>query len=419
MEYKEYKCHSYNIYTMNTDKFKTCKIEIVFRNNVDKMTICKRTLLTEILFESCKKYNQKRLINLEFEKLYNSFGEAISTRVGNTLLTTFSFSFINPKYCEKNTISELIDLIKEIILFPNVDNGRFNEREFNICKSIIKENIESLKEKPKSYAFYKALLNMDSNSNSSINVDGTLEDLEVITPKNLYEEYLNMLEHDYCDIFIVGNLDMNDITKKVKNLFKLNVIKKHNLNMYVNNSIRKKPQTIIEEEDYSQGQLVMIYNLDNLTDREKDSVIRVYNYILGEGSLESKLYQNIREKKSLCYNTGSYYQKYDELLIINAGIDKNSYNEAVKEVKSCVKDMENGAITEEEFINAKIALIERLKLSVDSKRGILSNLQFKIFDNLKDYEERIEDIKSVEINELIDLSKKIKLNTIYFLKGDK
>ena len=36
MIYKTYNNKTYNIYTIKTDKFKTCHMEIVFRNNINK-----------------------------------------------------------------------------------------------------------------------------------------------------------------------------------------------------------------------------------------------------------------------------------------------------------------------------------------------------------------------------------------------
>ena len=42
MIYKEYKHNTYNLYTVKTDKFKTCHMEIVFRNNINKNDVTKR-----------------------------------------------------------------------------------------------------------------------------------------------------------------------------------------------------------------------------------------------------------------------------------------------------------------------------------------------------------------------------------------
>ena len=62
MIYKEYNNSTYNIYTIKTDKFKTCHMEIVFRNNIDKSTITKRSLITEMLVENSKNYKTGKFI---------------------------------------------------------------------------------------------------------------------------------------------------------------------------------------------------------------------------------------------------------------------------------------------------------------------------------------------------------------------
>lgn len=419
MEYKSYKSDAYNIHTIKTDKFKTCQIEIVFRNNIVRDELCKRSMLVDILNESTKKYPNKRSIILEEKRLYNSNIYAVSSKLGNNILTSFVIDFINPKYCDKKMFKELMELTSEIILNPNIVDNGFNKREFNIVKNILKSDILSLKENPKAFSFNRALTLMDETSPVSFNIEGTIEDLEIVTPQNLYEQYKNILEKDLCDIFVIGNLDMDEIVKTIKDKFKLRVIKDHKIENYSKVNSRKKPLTVKETGDYTQGQLVMIYNLNNLTDKEKDTTIRMYDYLLGNGSLETKLYKYLRQDKSLCYNTASYYQKYDQILIVYAGIKASGYNEALKQVNKSFKEMSKGNFTDEEFKNAKTALIERLKLSIDSKIGLLSNLQFKVFDNLKDIDTRIKDINDVKVEDLINLSKKIKLNTIYFLSGGK
>ena len=42
MIYREYKANTYNIYTIKTDKFKTCHMEIIFRNNIKKEDVTKK-----------------------------------------------------------------------------------------------------------------------------------------------------------------------------------------------------------------------------------------------------------------------------------------------------------------------------------------------------------------------------------------
>ena len=39
MEYKNYKYDTYTLYTIKTDKFKTCHLEIIFKNKINKEEI--------------------------------------------------------------------------------------------------------------------------------------------------------------------------------------------------------------------------------------------------------------------------------------------------------------------------------------------------------------------------------------------
>jgi hypothetical protein len=49
MTYKEYKNESYNLYTIKTDKFKTCHMEIIFYENFDSKLITPMNFLTDML----------------------------------------------------------------------------------------------------------------------------------------------------------------------------------------------------------------------------------------------------------------------------------------------------------------------------------------------------------------------------------
>ena len=61
MIYKEYKKSTYNVYTIKTDKFKTCHMEIVFRNNINKSDVTKRSFITEMLVENSNLYKTRKV----------------------------------------------------------------------------------------------------------------------------------------------------------------------------------------------------------------------------------------------------------------------------------------------------------------------------------------------------------------------
>lgn len=418
MEYKVYDCSSYKIHTIKTDKFKNCSMEIMFRNKLEKNEITQNNMLVDMLMHSSKKYPKRREVAIELENLYSASLRGFSTRLGNDVILSFVLDFLNPKYCEEGYLNDVLSMPFEMILNPNIRDEEFDQRSFNIIKNRLKSDIESLKENATKYSFRRSLYNMDENSPSSYYMVGYLEDLENITSANLVDAYHNLLDNYICDIYIIGNLDMEEIVFIIKNNFNIRTIKKNNINLYVDNNIRKKYINVEETGKYEQDSFIMIYNLDNLTKRERDFVIHLYNIILGSGGLTSKLYRYLREENSLCYNVSSIYQKYDNLLMIYSGIDGKDKELCIYLVNKAILEMQKGEFSDEELENAIKTVISSIKMSEDTQGGIVNNYLFNDLDNLPLSDERMREFKTVTKEEIMVVAKKVKLNTIYMLKGE-
>ncbi len=419
MEYNKYECELYNIYTIKTNSFKNCYMEILFKSEINKNTITKRTFLTDMLVSSSKKHKTIRELNIAKEELYNVYINGILSRVGNTLFTNYCLSFLNPKYTEKKMAEESIKFLFDVLNNPNITDGKFDENTFKIVKNNLHAEISSEKERPNGYAIRRMLLNMDEDSPFSIKVSGYLEDLEEITPQNLVETYNEVFVQDSCDIFIIGDLDMDKIVKLIKKYFKPKYQKQKNLKLTISSKTTNKVKTIKETDDFNHAYLVMGLNLEKLNEYEKHIVMGLYNIILGAGSLDTKLYKYLRTDNSLCYNTRSLYQKYDSLLLITAGIDAVNFNKAVQLVKKALKEMSEGNITEQELEESKKYIITSLTMAYDSLGALINNYVFNTYDKLPDIETRIKKIKKVTIEDIKKVAKKVKLNTIYLLQGAK
>lgn len=418
MEYKVYDCDRYKVHTIKTDKFKNCSMEIMFRNKLVKDEITENNMLVDMLVHSSKKYPKRRDVAIELENLYSSYIRGCTTRLGNSFVLSFVLDFLNPKYCEEGYLKDVLSLPIEMIMHPNIENEEFDRRSFNIIRNRIKSDIESLKENATRYAFRRSLTNMDPNSPSSYHMAGYLSDLESITPSSLVKTYEKVLSNYVCDIYVIGDLDMDEVVSIIEKKFKLKTLKDEKIELFVDNSVRGKVQEVSEVGNYEQDSFVMIYNLENLTKRERDFTIHLYNIIFGNGGLTCKLYKYLREENSLCYIVSSMYQKYDSLLMVYAGIDKKDKNKCIKLVKKAMTEMEEGDFTLEELDNAKKCVISSIKMSEDTNGGIINNYLFNNLDDLPLYDERVKEFKTITKAEIMELASKIRLNTIYLLKGE-
>ena len=418
MKYKTYNCNSFNIYTIKTDRFKTSHMEVIFRNVLKKEEIGKYSFLADMLSESCKKYPKKKDLITRFEELYKTVIYASTVRVGNVIDLHVSLDFINPDYIDdKNYVEEVIKTLFELIDNPNVVNDEFDLKTFNIVKERLRREINSLKENPVKQSIKEAFREMDKDSPTSYELLGTIEELDSITPSNLYEAYKNLRKNFKVDVFLIGNLDMDETASLIKKHFKNRYIVDKTYDMMVKNKETKKVHEKSKKSDNVQTNLVMLFNICNLSELEKNITFNVFNYLYGSGGLTSKLYKSIREENSLCYAINSMYLKYDGLLMVQISLDQCNVKKAVTLVRKELKNMQNGEFSDLEVEDAINNMIISLDMSLDNNIAILNNYVFNVYDNFPSIEDRRELFKKIRKEDIVNVSKKIKLNTIFALEG--
>lgn len=418
MKYKTYNCNSFNIYTIKTDRFKTSHLEVIFKNVLKKEEIGTYSFLADMLSEGCKKYPRKKDLITRFEELYKIVIYASTMRVGNVIDLHVSLDFINPEYIEdEGYIEDVIKTLFEVILNPNVCNDEFDLKTFNIVKERLRREINSLKENPVKQSIKEAIKTMDSNSPTSYEILGTIEELENITPAKLYNAYKSLRKNFKVDVFLIGNLDMDNVASLIKKYFKNRYIVSDNFEVMVDNKETKKVKVKAMKSDNIQTNLVMLFNLKNLSELEKNITLNCFNYLYGSGGLTSKLYKSIREENSLCYAINSMYLKYDKLLMVQISLDNCNVKKAISLVKKELKSMQNGNFSEEEVKDAINNMVISLDMSLDNNIAILNNYVFNIYDKLPSIEERKEYFKKLTKEDIVNVSKKVKLNTIFTLEG--
>lgn len=417
MLYKKYEFPSYNIYTVKCDKFKSCHMEIIYRDKANKDDLLERSMISDILSASSKKYPKNKDVVIKKEDLYRTKFYGVTTRVGNTAATNFVLNFINPAYAlEKDFLEEVLKFPFEMLSNPNAENEEFDNRIFTIIKNEYIDSIKGIKENPNKLAVREALYAMDPTSPTSYGLLNSEDHLNDLTSSMLYKSYKKMLKSSLCDIFIIGNLDMDKVVKIIEKNFKNRAIKTYNVDLYVENKTRKKSLETSKKSDFVQSNLLMLYNINDLTKRERDLVFPIFNHIFGNGSLNCKLTKYLREENSLCYGVSSMYMKYDKLLMVKSSLAKDNINLAKELVKKALKEMQSGKFTDDNIEDAKTSIIFGTNVALDNPVSIIDNYVFNVYDNILLLEDRKKEIKTVTKEEIITLANKIKINTTFVLE---
>lgn len=417
MEYKNYKHDTYTLYTIKTDKFKTCHIEIIYKNKIKKEDITILNLLGTYLAYTSKKYPKRRDVIERLEDLYDTNFYETNARVGKNIFASFIMDFLDPKYCEKNFLDEVLALPFEFIFNPNFTNTVPDKKIFNVIVNMVKSSILSSKDSPTNYAFKQAFKTLGEDNPAGFDMNGSLETLQKITPEDLYAYYQRFLKEFSCDIYIIGNLDMEHVDMQIAESYKNNYVAPPVNDYYIDYPTTRNIVDKVETGPYEQSSFIMLFKTDMLTEKEKNYVIHYFNSIFGSGSLNNKLNQYLREENGLCYSTYSVYQKIDNLFIVYAGIDAENKDACVHLVKKALKEMQQGKFEEQEISFAKENLINQIKMCYDSQTSILDNYAFHNLIGSPLLNVRIKEIENVSKEEIVNLAKKIKLNSIYLLGG--
>ena len=169
--------------------------------------------------------------------------------------------------------------------------------------------------------------------------------------------------------------------------------------------------------EISQGKLVIGLDIDEET-KESKYVATIYNAILG-GIPTSKMFQNVREKASLAYTASSSYLKHKNNIFVRCGIEISNYEKALELIKQQIEDMKKGEFTEEDINSAKTNIIATIKSIPDEQDTEISYYFGQELSEIKmNFEEYEGNINKVTKQDIINFANKVKINTIYFLKGN-
>lgn len=417
MQTKRIKLESYNLIITKTKSFKEIDIKVVFKLPFNKDDITKDSLLVDMLSYSTKKYPTNMDLVNKSKDLYGAFVDAYNSRMGNFNLLNVTVSVIHGNYVQFNTLKEGILLLKEVLLNPNVDDGDFDIKTFNIAKERLKGILKNVKDNKSRYAELRMLESMDKTKPYAYNIDGNLKDLKKITSKDIYQEYLRVINDAEINIYVTGNVDYLEVVKLFKDNINFSRLNKKYKDVFINNNETSKIKMIVEKTDNIQSKLSIGCKIDNPKNEMLYSLF-LYNIILG-ASTKSRLFLNVREKLSYAYYINSGLILTDNVLVINSGIDKINLMNVINEIKKEMEDLKKGNITDEEIESAKKTYISSSLMMLDNLTSITHTISS--YDTLgKDnYSKRLNIIKNINKEDIIKVANSIHIDTVFLLEeGD-
>ena len=297
-----------------------------------------------------------------------------------------------------NALSEYLNETLDI-LFDIVVNSTIDKDELEKEKDVIIEEIRMYKDSPDDLV---SELNVSDAVSGQYGkpIIGTEESVRSFTPEMIKKYYKERYTKDNLAISVSGKFNKEQIIAKVEEYFgKLDEVKtdrRKSADFDFNagrNSYTK---------DINQVNICISHKGLSIFDEDK-IYVNIASGVIG-GSMSSRLFQEIREKKGLAYSVYTYNQNFSEggVLSTYIGTNKESYEEAIEITLKEFKKLREEGITENELQKAKNKQLSRMAFSMEnpnSRMYIFGNhfiKKGKLFD-VKEFEN---DVKRVEVEKI-------------------
>jgi len=412
-------CKGFRANLVRTDKFKTNMLGVFFSVPMTLENASVNALIPAVLRRGTNNYPTMREISKKLEELYGAKFDCGISKKGDTQVIRFYGEVVNNKFIgeNKDILSEFADLIKDVIFNPILQDGLFNEDYVKQEKEQVKDIIESRKNDKVQYALERCYEIMFEGEPYGVPEFGTIDGINSISTKELTDAYYNMLKNYQVDIVMAGDItdeEFNNIVSKFSFEPREELIIKPAKEVHV-----ESVKNSTEEFDINQGKLSLGYrvNIDITTDDYYKMFL--YNGILG-GGVQSKLFQNVREKNSLAYYAFSRFDKIKTIMGISCGIEIENYQKALDTILEQVEDMKKGNISDYEYQTTIKTIENSLNSMKDEQAQMLDFNYGQILTGTKrTLEEIIDNLKKVTINDVVEVANKVQLDTIYFMTGKK
>lgn len=382
---------------ISSNKFSDVSVAIRTQLPLERSTITAYNILVYMLKTKTELFKTKQALISNLNEAYGMKLACGLSSYGADLILTTRIQYIRSDWIEEEDYIHKVKEITDQVLFHSV----LDEASFEEAKYLYRNKLTRILDDPDGLAIYTCLTTLNTNHEISIPIQGSLDDLDQLTLQdiqNVYSAYLKADKH----ILVCGCLDeeMKTYLERMDSSSKLNSTRSLL-------PILDYQEEIIEK-NISQSSIALVYATSTDILSEDYYKMFVMNSLLGQ-SPTSLLFEEVREKHSLCYSISSYLIQFDGALIITLGTNKENIEKAIDLINQQIQRIIDLDFDPELLNTAKKDCIDSLIVAQDYP---FSQIDQRFMDVLlsrdTDRDKKIKNIQKVSLEDVSVAAKKLK-----------
>ncbi len=408
-----------------TEKFKAGMLSLSLVLPIDPQTTYLNSLLLSVLLRGTKRYPNVSAINRRLDYLYGTELSVRNFYRGDVQVIGLAASLLDAAYLPagegKTLLAHVLEVMRELLFCPLTgDDGCLKPHYVESEKKLQCDTIRAQKNHPHAYAADRARALMYSGEPCGTPIWGTEAQVERVTPEQLTEHWKALLSAMSIRLFYVGSESFETVINAVRDTL-LPLMPHSRLTelpsaLSCPHAAKSEPIRAEEEHACNQGHLVIgLHTGCRLSDADFYTCT-LLNEILGASPV-SKLFMNVREKRSLCYSCSSLYNGYKGTLLISCGLSAQNRALAEEEIAAQLRSIAKGEISDDEWAAAQKSLANAYRQLEDNPTAIESYYFGRGLAGVKDSIEACRArLTEVSREDVISLASRLTLDTVFFLR---
>ncbi len=405
--------------SVHTDRFKQGVLSVQFLRPMNDREAALNALIPEILLRGCHSAPDLQQITARLDDLYGASVGAQVRRVGDCQTTGLACGFIDDRFAlpGDRVLEPMIEFLGQLLLCPVREEDGFCREYVRGEKRNLISALEAQRNDKQAYASAKLIKRMCKGDSFAVPRLGEIPQVRKITARSAYTHYRNILEESPIEIFYVGSATIDYVAQLLRPVFEKLERRTVQLPQQMP-FVPGRKSNRSEKMSIAQGKLAMGFVTPITFQDSRFAAMQLCNNIFG-GGMTSKLFMQVREKQSLCYAVGSGYYGSKGIVTVYAGIDTHRFVQTKEAVLEQLATCQRGQITPQELQAAKESVLSGLRGIYDSPGAMESFFSTAAISGLnRSPETYAEQIRAVQIDDVVEAAKTVTFHSSFFLKGD-
>jgi len=311
------------------------------------------------------------------------------------------------------------DLLGACVLSPYLEKGAFAEKYVRSECENLADRIKAQLNDKVTYAMRRMAKLMYGDEPCALSELGEEEDARRVDARGLYAYYEKLLSAAPVELFYCGACGHDRARDALNRVFA--ALPRTDDRRAVKNALYAGAQPIRNFEDrldVTQGKLSMGFRTGLRAGKTDRAALMLLNAAFG-GSLNSKLFLNVRERLSLCYYASSRFDRLKGTISVNSGVAFENFDVTRDEILNQLEACRRGDITESELEGARAYLVSSLKSMEDSQASMEEfYLSQGILGASDGPRETAEAVGRVTLEEVVGAARDVELDCVYCLRGE-